>query len=63
VVATGLPCITTMQELSAAVLGIEAVHSAGIAVKSLHECAAALADVRPAGGTAQPGSPPAEGRG
>jgi len=51
-----------MQGLSAAVLGIEAVHSAGIAVKSLQEYAAALADVRPAGGTAQPGSAPAEGR-
>ena len=61
-VATGLPCITTMQGLSAAVLGIEAVHSAGIAVKSLQEYAAALADVRPAGGTAHPGSVPAEGR-
>ena len=62
-VASGVPCITTVQGLSAAVLGIEAVRSAGITVKSLQEYAAELADERRADGTAHPGSAPAEGRG
>ncbi len=62
-VASGVPCITTVQGLSAAVLGIEAVRSAGITVKSLQEYAAELADERCANGTAHPGSAPAEGRG
>ncbi|HEY3206906.1 MAG TPA: carbamoyl-phosphate synthase large subunit, partial [Gaiellaceae bacterium] len=62
-VASGVPCITTVQGLSAAVLGIEAVRSAGITVKSLQEYAAELADERRADGTARPGCAPAEGRG
>jgi carbamoyl-phosphate synthase large subunit len=45
-VASGVPCITTIQGLSAAVLGVEALRSSGISVKSLQEYAAELAAAR-----------------
>jgi carbamoyl-phosphate synthase large subunit len=61
-VASGVPCITTVQGLAAAVLGVEAVRSGGIMVRSLQEYAAELAEARRVDGTAHPGTLQAEGR-
>jgi carbamoyl-phosphate synthase large subunit len=49
-VSAGIPCITTVQGLGAAVQGIEALRQGGIGVRSLQEVHAALAaDVAAAG--------------
>jgi carbamoyl-phosphate synthase large subunit len=61
-VASGVPCITTVQGLAAAVLGVEAVRSGGITIKSLQEYAAELANQRRADGPARLGTLPAEAR-
>ena len=47
-VAMGVPCITTVQGLGAAVQGIESVRSGGFAVRSLQEHAAEIGDHRAA---------------
>jgi carbamoyl-phosphate synthase large subunit len=41
-VAAGIPCITTVQGMAAAVQGIEALRDGGIGVRSLQEVHAAL---------------------
>ncbi len=45
-VTMGVPCVTTVQGLSAAVQGIDALVSADVGVRSLQEHAAALAELR-----------------
>ena len=42
-VSAGIPCITTVQGMAAAVQGIEALRRGGIGVRSLQEVHAALA--------------------
>ncbi|WP_040336592.1 carbamoyl-phosphate synthase large subunit [Candidatus Blastococcus massiliensis] len=51
-VSAGIPCITTVQGMAAAVQGIEALRQGGIGVRSLQEVHAALAEgLRAAAGT------------
>lgn len=51
-VSAGIPCITTVQGMAAAVQGIEALRQGGIGVRSLQEVHAALAEgVRASAGT------------
>jgi carbamoyl-phosphate synthase large subunit len=51
-VSAGIPCITTVQGMAAAVQGIEALRLGGIGVRSLQEVHAALAEgLRAAAGT------------
>jgi carbamoyl-phosphate synthase large subunit len=45
-VARGIPCLTTVQALAAAVQGIDALNQGGIGVRSLQEHAARLAQAR-----------------
>jgi carbamoyl-phosphate synthase large subunit len=45
-VAAGIPCITTVQGMAAAVQGVEALRGGGIGVRSLQELHLSLVDPR-----------------
>jgi hypothetical protein len=60
-VRSGVPCVTTVQGLGAAVQGIEAIQRGEVGVRSLQEYAAFIRGDNPPdppGAPAEPGAPP-----